>query len=132
MFLDKLCAVRNSRGILEDFLDGLACGRRHQCWVWAIYTSVRVAAISTLSIEFIRTFPPLDYRRLRFGLEPQIIVHRDLNILLGPQIAFRGLDRGVAEQEFDLLQIPAVLAAELGAGATEVVGAEVLDADLFR
>jgi hypothetical protein len=38
----------------------------------------------------------------------------------------------VAEQEFDLLQIAAVLAAELGAGAAEVVGAEVLDPDLLR
>jgi hypothetical protein len=38
----------------------------------------------------------------------------------------------VAEEEFDLLQIPAVLAAELGAGTAEVVGAEALDADLLR
>ena len=64
--------------------------------------------------------------------EPQVVVHRDLDILFGAQIAFGGLDRGVAEQELDLLQIPAVLAAELGAGATEVVGAEVLDPDLLR
>jgi hypothetical protein len=38
----------------------------------------------------------------------------------------------VAEQEFDLLQISAVLPAELGAGAAEVVGTEVLDPDLLR
>jgi hypothetical protein len=38
----------------------------------------------------------------------------------------------VAEQELDLLQIPAVLPAQLGAGATQVVGAEVLDPDLLR
>jgi hypothetical protein len=38
----------------------------------------------------------------------------------------------VAEQEFDLLQIPVVLPAELGAGATEVVGAEMFEADLLR
>jgi hypothetical protein len=36
------------------------------------------------------------------------------------------------KQEFDLLEIPAVLPAQLGAGATEVVGAEVLDPDLLR
>jgi hypothetical protein len=47
------------------------------------------------------------------SLKSQVIVHRDLDILLGAEIALRGLDRGVAEQEFDLLQIPAVLAAEL-------------------
>ena len=38
----------------------------------------------------------------------------------------------MAEQEFDLLQIPAILPAQLGTGAAEVVGAEVLDPDLLR
>jgi hypothetical protein len=38
----------------------------------------------------------------------------------------------VAEQEFDLFQIPTVLPAQLGAGTTQVVGAEVLDPDLLR
>jgi hypothetical protein len=38
----------------------------------------------------------------------------------------------VAEQEFDLLQIPAILPAEFGAGAAQVMGAEVLDPDLLR
>jgi hypothetical protein len=66
------------------------------------------------------------------SLQSQVVVHRDLNILLRAQIAFRGLDGGVAEQEFDLLEIAAILPAQLGAGATEVVGAEVLDPDLFR
>jgi hypothetical protein len=37
----------------------------------------------------------------------------------------------MTEQEFDLLQIPAILPAELGAGAAQVVGAEVLDPDLL-
>ena len=36
------------------------------------------------------------------------------------------------KQEFDLLEIPAVLRAQLGAGAAQVVGAEVFDADLLR
>jgi hypothetical protein len=49
--------------------------------------------------------------------KPQIIVHSDLYILLRTQIPLRGLNRGMAEQELDLLEIPAVLAAELGAGA---------------
>jgi hypothetical protein len=65
------------------------------------------------------------------SLKPQIIIHRDLDVLLRPQIAFGGLDRGMPEQELDLLQIPAILAAELGAGAAQVVGAEVLVPDLF-
>jgi hypothetical protein len=38
----------------------------------------------------------------------------------------------VAEQEFNLLQIPTVLPAEFGAGTAQVVGAEMLDPDLFR
>jgi len=66
------------------------------------------------------------------SLQAQVIVHRDLYILLRAQIALGRLDRGVAEQEFDLLQIPAILPAELGAGAPQVVGAEVLDPDLLR
>jgi len=38
----------------------------------------------------------------------------------------------VPQEELDLLEIPAILAAKLGAGAAEIVGAEVLDADLLR
>lgn len=47
-------------------------------------------------------------------------------------MAFGRLYRGMAEQEFDLFQITTVLAAELGAGAAEIMGAEVFDADLLR
>jgi len=49
--------------------------------------------------------------------QPQIIVHRDLDILFGAQITLRGLNRRVTEQEFDLPQIPAILRAQFGAGA---------------
>jgi hypothetical protein len=35
------------------------------------------------------------------------------------------------QQKLDLLEIAAVLVAELGAGAAEVVGAEVFDPDLL-
>jgi hypothetical protein len=37
----------------------------------------------------------------------------------------------VAEQELDLLEIPAILAAQFGAGPAEVVGAEMFDPDLL-
>jgi hypothetical protein len=37
----------------------------------------------------------------------------------------------VPEQEFYLLQITTILPAEFGAGAAEVVGTEVLDANCF-
>jgi hypothetical protein len=46
-------------------------------------------------------------------LQSQVIVHRDLNVLLGAQITLGSLDRGMAEEEFDLLQITTALAAEL-------------------
>jgi hypothetical protein len=49
-----------------------------------------------------------------------------------PEIAFSRLDRGLAEEEFDLFQIPAVFSAQLSAGAAQVVGAEAFDADLLR
>jgi hypothetical protein len=64
--------------------------------------------------------------------QPQIIVHRDLDVLLGTQILLRGLDRRVTEQEFDLLKIPATLPTQFRASPPEVVGAEVLDPDLLR
>jgi hypothetical protein len=38
----------------------------------------------------------------------------------------------VPEQELDLREIPAILAAQLGASPTEVVSSEVLDPDLLR
>ena len=38
----------------------------------------------------------------------------------------------MAEKELDLFEVSTVLAAEFGAGAAQVVGAEVFDADLFR
>jgi hypothetical protein len=38
----------------------------------------------------------------------------------------------VAQQEFDLLKIPAIVPAELRAGAAQVMGAEALDPDLLR
>src|SRR5258705_271075 len=44
--------------------------------------------------------------------KPQIIVHRDLEVLLRPQITLGGLNRRVPQEELDLLEIPAVLAAD--------------------
>ena len=61
----------------------------------------------------------------------QIIIDRNGDLLIGPQIPLSRLDGRVSEQEFDLLQIPAVLSAQLGASAAQVMSAEVLDPDLF-
>lgn len=64
--------------------------------------------------------------------ESQIVVYSYLNLLFRPQIPFRGLNRRVAEQELDLLQIATTFSTELGAGAAKVMGAEVFDSDLLR
>ena len=48
------------------------------------------------------------------------------------QISFRRLDRGVAEEEFDLLQIAAILAAEPRTCPPQIVRPKVLNPDLFR
>jgi hypothetical protein len=64
--------------------------------------------------------------------QPQIIIHGDNDLLIGTEIPLCGLDRGVTQQEFDLLEVTAALPAQFGAGAAKVVGAEVLDPDLLR
>jgi len=42
-------------------------------------------------------------------------------VLLGAEVAFGGLDRSVAEQQLNLLQIPSRFATELGASAPQIV-----------
>ncbi len=63
-------------------------------------------------------------------LESQAVVHCDGDLLLGPKITLRGLDRAVPQQELDLFEIPAAFSAQLGAGPAEVMGPEVLDSHL--
>jgi hypothetical protein len=66
------------------------------------------------------------------GSKSEIVVHGDLDLLLRPQIPLRGLNRRVPQQKFDLLEIAAALAAELGTGSAQVMSTEVLDSDLLR
>jgi hypothetical protein len=47
-----------------------------------------------------------------FDSQPQVVVNGDGNLLLRAKLAFGSLDRGVAEQEFDLFEVSAVLATE--------------------
>ena len=63
--------------------------------------------------------------------QSQIVIHRDLNILFRAQIALRSLDRAVPQQELDLFEVAAVLAAEFGTSAAQVMRPEPLDSDLF-
>jgi hypothetical protein len=79
-----------------------------------------------------KSFPVESVSALRPTSKSQIVIHSNGHLLLGTEIAFSCLYRGVAEQEYDLLQISAVLPAELGVGATEVVGAELFYADMPR
>ena len=64
--------------------------------------------------------------------QPQVVIDGDGDFLLGAEVAFGRLDGGVAEQELDLFEVSAVLAAEFRAGATQIVGPETLDTDGFR
>jgi hypothetical protein len=60
------------------------------------------------------------------------IVHRVRNILLAAQVFFRRLNRGVPEQKLYLLKIASGLPAQFCACAPQIVGRQVLDADLVR
>jgi len=46
-----------------------------------------------------------------FKSKSQIVVHSDDNLLLRAQVTLRRLNRGVAEEKFDLLQVVAILSA---------------------
>lgn len=50
-------------------------------------------------------------------------------ILLGAEIAFGGLDGGVAEEQLNLLQFPARLAAQLGTGSAQIMGRQIRMSD---
>ena len=43
--------------------------------------------------------------------QPQVVVDGDGDLLLGAKVAFCSLDGGVAQQELDLFEVSAVLAA---------------------
>ncbi|MDX6461747.1 MAG: hypothetical protein QOE55_5444 [Acidobacteriaceae bacterium] len=62
---------------------------------------------------------PLVHRRHQ--LQAKVVVYGDLDILFGAKITLGGLDGGVSQEELDLLEIPAILPAQLGAGTAQVV-----------
>ena len=64
-------------------------------------------------------------------LQSEVVVYCDLDILFRAEITLGGLDGRVPEQKLDLFQAAAILPAELGAGAAQVVRPEPLDPDLF-
>jgi hypothetical protein len=64
-------------------------------------------------------------------LQSEVVVYGDLDILFGAEITLGGLDGRVPEQKLDLFQAVAILPAELGPGAAQIVRPEPLDPDLF-
>ena len=66
--------------------------------------------------------------RLHVRSEIEKIVHRMAEILLAAEIAFRGLDRCMTEQELNLLQLATAIVAQLRAGPPQVVRCNVLQA----
>ena len=60
----------------------------------------------------------------REDLEP--VVHRLTQVLFASQVALRGLDRDMAEQELNLFQFAAVAVAQLGTGPSQVMRGHVL------
>src|SRR5262249_2176466 len=71
--------------------------------------------------------------RLSIKVQSQPIVDRLLQILPRSQIALGSLDGSMAEQELNLLQVPAGCAAELRAGPPHIVGGQLIDkSDLPR
>src|SRR5208283_3991991 len=60
------------------------------------------------------------------------IVHGIHNVLLATEVFFRRLDRGVPQQKLDLFEISARLPAQFRACAPQIMGRQVLDANLVR
>jgi hypothetical protein len=66
------------------------------------------------------------------SLQSQVVVYRDFYILPPSRDSVRLPGSKSGRAGIDLLQIPAVLPAQLGAGTAEIMGAEMLDPDLLR
>jgi len=66
------------------------------------------------------------FLRLSFRSEVKKVVHRMSEILFAAQIAFRGLDRGMPQQELNLLQLATATVAQLRAGSPQVMRGNML------
>src|SRR5215469_951382 len=81
---------------------------------------------------YICTIPDRRDRLLRFRLllrtrsEVEKIVHRMPEILFAAEVAFRGLDRCMSEQELNLLKLTTTVVAQLRTRPAQVVRGNVL------
>ena len=62
---------------------------------------------------------------LYVGSEVKKIIHGMPEILLAAEIALRGLDRCVPQQELNLLNLPTTVMAQFRASPPEIVGRDV-------
>jgi hypothetical protein len=64
--------------------------------------------------------------------DSELVVDRLHQILPHAEVFLSGLDRGVAEQHLDLLQVPARLPTQASARSASIVRGEILHADSLR
>jgi hypothetical protein len=64
--------------------------------------------------------------RLRIRSEVEKVVHWMPKILFAAEIAFRGLDRCMSEQELNLLQLTTAVVAQLRTGSSQIMRCDVV------
>jgi hypothetical protein len=71
-------------------------------------------------------------RSTGIGFDSQSVVYSGSELLFASEVALRGLDGDVSEQELDLIQFAAGEMAETGAGAPQVVRGQLVDPGASR
>ncbi len=64
-------------------------------------------------------------------IEPEQVVYGVTEVLLAAEVALCGLNRSVAKQELNLLDLTAVRMAQLRAGPAQIVRSDVLQSSLL-
>jgi hypothetical protein len=73
---------------------------------------------------------PFVYPLSRDGFNSNLVVHGLSQSLFAPEILFRGLNRGVAQQKLDLFQLTPGAVTETGTRPSKVMGCKFYDSDL--
>ncbi len=68
------------------------------------------------------------FRFLLIRLNADPVIDSVVKTLLTAEVFFRSLDRDVAEQELDLVQVPAGITAQAGTSPAEIMRGQLLDA----
>src|SRR5664279_3733458 len=72
--------------------------------------------VNYLTLRFTANYDSPPFHPCSLQIKPHGVVDGHGQVLFGPQIPLRGLDGCVAEQQLNLLEIPARLAAQFRAG----------------